>query len=79
MCGPNAESEPRRAVEGGEEAVARRVDLASPKADELSARQLVVAIEQLVPAVVAQLGGALRDPAAAAVPASCRRSYQAGL
>src|SRR5215813_10461712 len=44
-----------RAIERRKEAVARRIDLASTKAHELSASQVVVAVEQLVPAMVAKV------------------------
>src|SRR5215831_464611 len=48
-----------RAIERCEEAVARRVDLASTKARELSASQVVVTIQQVVPAMVAKVSRVL--------------------
>src|SRR5918912_4581027 len=48
---------PRRPVEGGEEAVAGRVDLAPAVAGELRADRRLVRLEQLAPAAVARLRG----------------------
>src|SRR4029077_2706225 len=47
------------AVEGGEEAVAQRLDLTAAEPIELAARELVVAFDQLSPTPVPCLGGAL--------------------
>src|SRR4029078_2204895 len=48
------------AVEGGEEAVAQRLHLLTPKAIELTARALVVPGEERPPAAVPSIGGAPR-------------------
>src|SRR5215207_1581679 len=49
-----------RALEGRQEAVAGRVDLVAAEALELVAHEAMVGVEQVPPAAVAQLGGALR-------------------
>src|SRR5919197_928590 len=51
---------PRRPVECGEEAVPRGVDLLPAEPDELDPNGLVVRLEQLAPAPVAELHRALR-------------------
>ena len=48
-----ATDRPGWAVEGCEEAVARRIELRAPKADELAADQGVMLGEQLAPARIA--------------------------
>ena len=48
-----------RAVEGGEEAVAERLDLLAAVAGERGAHERVMAVEQLAPAAVADLRGPL--------------------
>src|SRR5438094_787536 len=50
---------PGRPVEGGKEAVARGVDLSPPIALQLVAGRNVEAVEQLVPAGIAELRGPL--------------------
>src|SRR5689334_22001724 len=50
----------RRAVEGGEEAVARGVDLAAAKPCELAAHEPVVVLQELAPAAVAERARLLR-------------------
>src|SRR5881392_2647777 len=50
----------RRAVERREEAVADRLDLATLEAAESLSDPALVALEQLSPALVAQLGGRAR-------------------
>ena len=49
----------RGTIEGGEKAVAHRLDLAAPVALELGAHELVVASHELAPARVAERGRAL--------------------
>src|SRR5437764_13783900 len=51
---------PRRAVEGRQEAVASRVDLAPTELRQVLANQRVVGVEQVAPLAVAQLGGLRR-------------------
>src|SRR5438105_14601275 len=51
---------PRRPVEGGEEAVARGVDLATAKPRQLLPDGCVMGLEKLAPAAVAELGGSPR-------------------
>ena len=53
---PRAFDARARAVEGRQEAVAGRLHLAAPVAVELLAHDLVVALEQLAPAAIAELG-----------------------
>ena len=48
------------AVEGGEEPVARGVDLAAPEAAELAADEVVVSLEEVAPAAIPEGGGLLR-------------------
>ena len=48
------------AVEGGEEAVARRIDLASVEARELATNGGVVLLHEIAPATVSDLRRALR-------------------
>ena len=55
---PRAADRARRPVEGGEEPVAGRVDLAPAEALELATHERVVALEQLAPAAVAELARA---------------------
>src|SRR5256885_5072605 len=50
----------RRAIEGREEAVASRVDLAPAELRQVLAHQRVVGVEQVAPLAVAQLGGLRR-------------------
>jgi hypothetical protein len=50
------------AIECGEEAVSRGIDLVSPKAGELSADDAVVAVEYRGPGAVAQLGDGVGRP-----------------
>ena len=50
---------PGGTVEGGEEAVAGGVHLATPKARDLAARERVVALQQFAPLPVAEGGGPL--------------------
>src|SRR4029079_8555157 len=45
-------------VERGDEAVAHGLDLATAKASDLDPHALVVAVEQVAPGAVAELGGA---------------------
>src|SRR5207247_8916763 len=52
----------RRAIEGGEESVAHRLDLPPSVAVDLVAHELVVAVEQLPPATIAHPGRALCRP-----------------
>ena len=47
---------PRRTVEGGEKAVAGRVDLTSTKSSEFAANHGVVTIEKIAPTAVAERG-----------------------
>ena len=54
-----AADRPRRPVEGGEEAVAHRLDLVAAVGGELGADERVVGVEQLAPRAVADLGRAL--------------------
>ena len=54
--GAGAADRPGRAVEGGEEAVAHRLHLAAAVQGELAPDRGVVALEQLPPAAVAELG-----------------------
>src|SRR5262249_4753072 len=54
-----AADRPRRAVEGGEEAVPHRLHLAAAVDGELPADGGVVALEQVAPAQVAEPGGGL--------------------
>jgi hypothetical protein len=56
--GARAADRPRRPVERREEAVAGGVDLAAAKACEVAAHDLVVPLEQIAPAPVAQFAGA---------------------
>jgi hypothetical protein len=58
--GSRTADRPRRAVEGGQEAVAHRLDLAAAVELELAADDRVVALEQLAPARVPERGGARR-------------------
>src|SRR2546425_7154610 len=51
-----ASNPPRGTVEGGEEAVPGRVHLAAAEAYKLAAHELVVALEELAPGAVSQLG-----------------------
>jgi hypothetical protein len=55
-----APDRPGRAVEGGEEAIARGVDLAPPEAPELAADEVVVSVEEVSPAAIPEGGGLLR-------------------
>src|SRR5207302_9396964 len=51
---------PRRSVESGEEAVARGVPLLAAKPKQGAANDGVVALQQLAPAAVSELGSPLR-------------------
>jgi hypothetical protein len=67
----------RRSVEGGEEAVPRRVDLAAAEPHELAADERVVALEELQPLAIAELGRPVRE--AHDVGEEHRRQHAVGL
>src|SRR5439155_8085208 len=57
--GAGAADRPRRAVEGGEEAVAQRLHLAPPEAGEFAAHGSMVAVQHRPPSHVSEFGGPL--------------------